>query len=278
MARERRRLLIDPQRLLQQSIDGGRLPLQPEEQHYLNRVLRLRTGDGVELIDGQGALWGAHCGSGPWLVDLTPVIRAGENPHPHPRLTLALALPRREVELVWRMATELGIDGLQPLLADRCQVSGPPPWQRWQAILREATEQCERLWMPLLQSPCGARDWLMRPDMGLRLLATTRVEGLPLLEQALAGAAETQPPSITLAIGAEGGWSPEEEAVALAAGWQAVSFGPWILRTATAAISGAGRLAAWRNLSCASCRGPSPGTRQDPPNPADGGSQEHRRG
>jgi 16S rRNA (uracil1498-N3)-methyltransferase len=278
MAREPRRLLIDPERLRQQSLAGGGLPLQAEEQHYLNRVLRLRAGDGVELIDGRGALWRAHCGNGPWLVDLMPVITAAEHPQPQPRLTLALALPRREVELVWRMATELGLDTLQPLLADRCQGSGEPPWQRWQAILREATEQCERLWMPLLQSPCGARDWLMRPDAGLRLLATTRVEGLPLLEQALAAAAETQPASITLAIGAEGGWSREEEVVALAAGWQAVSLGPWILRTATAAVSGAGRLAAWRNLSCASCRGPSPGTLRDPLNPADGDREEHRRG
>ena len=49
---ERRRLLLTPERLK----EGGSVLLNTEEQHYLRRVLRLRCGEQVDLIDGCGRL------------------------------------------------------------------------------------------------------------------------------------------------------------------------------------------------------------------------------
>lgn len=258
MARELRRLLIDPERLQQRNAAGGRLPLEQGEQHYLARVLRLRGGDPIAVVDGQGSLWQARIGEGPWLEAFAAQIEAAEQPAPRPSLLLALGLPRREVELIWRMATELGIDQLQPLQAARCQPGERAALARWQAIVREATEQCERLWLPQLHEPCRASDWLKQSTEGLRLLATTRCEGLPLLEQVLNEADRDRSGTISLAIGPEGGWSPEEEQGAIACGWIPVSLDQAILRSATAAVGGAARLAAWRSLSYPSCRGPSP--------------------
>jgi len=250
MARELRRLLIAPARLAEPVGQRGRLPLTREEDHYLGRVLRLRSGEAVAVIDGRGGLWQGRIGQGDWLEDLLPL--RDPSPPPRPRLCLALALPRQDVELVWRMATELGADRLQPLIAERCQGSGKrPSLERWSAVVREATEQCERLWLPQLEPPRPAVDWLAQPQEGLRLLATTRRQGLPLLETRLAGeaGAAVGPETITLAIGPEGGWSPGEERLAEAAGWAAVSLGDTILRTTTAAVAAIGRLAAWRQLS-----------------------------
>ena len=56
------------------------------------------------------------------------------------------------------------------------------------------------------------------------------------LEEALA-TAQLEMPAIELAVGPEGGWAPEEEALFDANGWRAVSLGPRILRAETAAIS-----------------------------------------
>lgn len=251
MARELRRLLIDPARLAETGAQHGRVPLGREEEHYLSRVLRLRPGDAVTVIDGCGGRWRAQRGEGSWLEALQS---EGEpQPQPRPRLCLALALPRQDVELVWRMATELGLDRLQPLQAERCQGQGQrPPLERWSAVVREATEQCERLWMPQLEGVQRAADWLSHAGDGLRLLATTRTQGLPSMEACLAERAQGQPSvaEITLAIGPEGGWSPQEEQLAEAAGWWAVSLGETILRTTTAAVAGASRLVAWRQVSC----------------------------
>ena len=167
MARELRRLLIPPGRLeaaaarigLEQ--EGGLVELEPEEAHYVARVLRFRHGDRLALIDGEGRLWTATLEQ-PAMLKLEqpleqPLERAGR---PRPTITLAMAVPKRDAELAWRMATELGASQLQPLLASRGVVRGALPLERWRTIVREATEQCERLWLPQLAEPIEALAWL----------------------------------------------------------------------------------------------------------------------
>jgi len=307
MARERRRLLISPPRLAQ------RIALTAAERHYLTRVLRLAEGQGCDVVDGAGRRWSARL-VGDGMVELEqPLAAPLEALAPSlPPLELAVAVPRQDMEVIWRMATELGIDRLQPLLAERCQGRERWPVERWRSILREATEQCERLWLPELSEPVAAAAWLAEPAAGVSLLATSRGDQLPLLPEVLQGRLTPQgvapaPPGydpiptgpvpalpgsdsalpghgaelasdgsgasgrasgrsgaaaghldpakfgaagnswqVRLAIGPEGGWSPEEEEAARAAGWIAVSAGPTILRTATAAVAAAAVLSLWR--------------------------------
>jgi 16S rRNA (uracil1498-N3)-methyltransferase len=266
MAREARRLLIAPERIA--AAADRILPLQPAEAHYLRRVLRARPGDGVAVIDGVGGLWSARLEHDGLQLEQPPSAPLERCPRPEPLLTLALAVPRRDPDLVWRMATELGADRLQPLVAGRSVVSAGFPLERWQAILREAAEQCERLWLPQLGDPMPATGWLSSvpaedsggASAGLRLLATTRRQALPLLRQVLLDKPQPAAAGASLAIGPEGGWSPEEEEVAEAAGWTPVSLGDTILRTSTAAVAGLAELVAWRSLrlSCPSSPSPSP--------------------
>jgi len=256
MARELRRLLIPPGRLRAASAGvaiepAGRLvELEPEEAHYVARVLRFRHGDRLALIDGEGQLWSATVDE-PALLRLEqpldqPLQRANR---PSPAITLAMAVPKRDAELVWRMATELGATHLQPLLASRGVVRSGLPLQRWRTIVREATEQCERLWLPQLAEPVEALAWFSRAAVGPALLATTRRQGLPrlpdLLQERLLSQGDPSPAEVRLAIGPEGGWSSAEEEAAQLAGWQPVSLGNAILRTSTAAITGL----AWLALS-----------------------------
>ena len=253
MGRELRRLLIPPARLAE-TVD-----LLPAEVHYLRRVLRCRSGSRVAVIDGCGHLWSAMV-EGAERLRLEQGVRSPleQRPPSRPSLELALGLPRREVDVVWRMATELGADRLQPLMASRSLERGRPPMERWNLIVREATEQCERLWLPRLEEICGAGSWLARPPRGLGLLATTREPELPrLAELLMMGSSLAEPAQVSLAIGPEGGWTPEEEAAAVAAGWRRVGLGEEILRTSTAAVSGLAALAAWRLSCCASSPRPS---------------------
>jgi 16S rRNA (uracil1498-N3)-methyltransferase len=267
MGRELRRLLIAPERIA--ALAGGGqellwLALEPQEGHYLERVLRYRPGDRLALVDGVGQLWTAVLEPGRRLrLEQAPESpQQREAPTTLP-LELAMAIPKRDADLVWRMATELGADWLQPLLAERGAPGERCPLERWRGIVREATEQCERLWHPQLASPCGAGSWLGRPAPGIALLATTRRDALPLCSQRLQHLAEGASVTdlaagVRLAIGPEGGWSPDEEERAEAAGWHPVSLGESILRTATAAVAGVALLADWRALRTASCRPPSP--------------------
>lgn len=278
MVRERRRLLLPPDRL------GQRIALTTPEHHYLTRVLRLAVGQGCDVVDGAGHRWSARVAAGGHLELEQPLTAPLEaHPPPAPGLELAVALPRQEVEVVWRMATELGIDRLQPLLAERCQRRERWPLERWRTILREASEQCERLWLPELAEPVVAAAWLAavgeeagraepppahwRAGRGrdLNLLASSRGAHLPLLSQVLeatrpAEAGPGQAPGrLRLAIGPEGGWSPAEEETARARGWLPVSAGPTILRTTTAAVAAAAWLSLWRaSLSSSSSPWQSP--------------------
>lgn len=253
MARELRRLLIPPSRWPGVG-ESGLLSLEAAESHYLARVLRFRQGDRLAVVDGCGQLWSAVLESGEQLrLEQPPGAPLEQALAASPALTLALAVPRRDAELVWRMAAELGAARLQPLIAARGVVREPLPLGRWSTIIREATEQCERLWLPELAPPLSASRCWSEARPGTRLLATTRRADIPPLAswvQALWNNNPWEP--VTLAVGPEGGWSEEEERQALGAGWQMVSLGDSILRTSTAAVAGLATLALLRPADTAS--------------------------
>jgi len=243
MARELRRLLIEPGRLAE------RLALTAEESRYLTRALRYGVGDRFAITDGAGRLWSAVLlDPGTAELQQPPGCPLEAVSPPSPCLGLALAVPRLDGDVVIRMACELGVDRLQPLLAARGSTGAERRPGRWPAILREASEQCERLWLPELAEAVEAASWLARPVMGLALIASTRQQDLPLLSAVLASRSAGPPlEAVALAIGPEGGWTPEEEGLARETGWQAVSLGPRILRCSTAAVAGISLISHWRS-------------------------------
>lgn len=250
MVREWRRLLIEPARL--EAAAGAALPLTAEERRYLTRVLRYGPGDRFAVADGAGRLWSARLCPGDTAELEQPLLAPLEQQaQPAPALVLAVAVMKRDFDVVLRMAVELGVDRLIPLLCAHTAVLGQLKPERWRSVMREAAEQCERLWLPQLDPPRSlAWLWAQQPDhpltgpQPLRLWATTRLEGLQTVQACLA--AEAPAPALWLACGPEGGWSPEEEVQAQAAGWQGVSLGPRILRSSTAAVAGLSALSLWR--------------------------------
>jgi len=236
---ERRRLLLTPDRLNK----GGPVLLNTDEQHYLRRVLRLRCGEQVDVIDGCGRLTRATLVE-PQLLALDTTPQQIE-PLAQPQLGLAVALMRRGMDEVIRMACELGIDQIQPLRCDRCIPQAEHRPERWSAIVREAVEQCERLWMPELFELKDLSQW-MGDDRGQRLVGVTRETAPPALTQWLRHQAD--PVQLTwLMVGPEGGWTREELRLFSEAKIQPVQMGSTILRSSTAAVAGAVELVRWRD-------------------------------
>ena len=263
MGREQRRLLIAPGRL--QRAPAGRVDLSPAESRYLVKVLRYGPGAVFAIGDGAGGLWEAELTEA-HRAQLRQPLEAplAWQPPPQPQLVLLAALVKRDYELLLRMAVELGADWLLPCRGDYDAVVGQPNLERWRTIAREAAEQCERPWLPQLQDPRPARDWLggtiplppLGPTpterapgspAGLKLIAIPRQSGgLPLLEALDCWTATEPPGSLWLACGPEGGWSGAEESLARDQGWIGVDLGPRILRSSTAAVAGLGLLSDWR--------------------------------
>jgi len=111
--------------------------------------------------------------------------------------------------------------------------------ERWRRIALEASQQSRRSDVPVIHDPVKLSEYA-KAALNAKRIVLAEQERSTTLRGALAeaiAAAGTEMPELEIAIGPEGGWAPEEEALFDANGWRAVSLGPRILRAETAAIA-----------------------------------------
>lgn len=228
-----RRFFIDPHLLASDRID-----LPGETLKHL-RVLRLGTGDRIELLDGNGTVATARIESlnrQNAQVSIENRRREQESQLP---TTLIQGLPKADkFDLILQKGTELGVSRFVPALSRRCQPDGGTRRrERWQRIVREAARQSGRLRLPELEEPMPLERALASERGDLKLVAWEQA-ATP-LNQILT---DRQPQRVVLLIGPEGGFDPEEVEQAQHNGFIPVSLGPRILRTETAGFVLAGIL------------------------------------
>ncbi|WP_035985319.1 16S rRNA (uracil(1498)-N(3))-methyltransferase [Leptolyngbya sp. KIOST-1] len=213
---------------------ADRLRLHPSQQHYLYRVLRLGPGQQFVALDGRGQQWVASLTTESDWAAIAPMATA--MPTLLAPITLAIALPKGGgFDEVVRQTTELGVTTLQPVISDRTlHQPNPKKLERWQRIATEATEQSERLLRPQILPPLPWRDYVQRPPEGYRWICVARGEAPHLLT-----VAQASDPAVAaaIAVGPEGGWTAAEVEGAIAAGFQPVSLGPYVLRAVTAPLA-----------------------------------------
>lgn len=213
---------------------ADQLRLSSSQQHYLYRVLRLGVGQQFVALDGRGQQWIATLTADSDLATLVPTPPSPESSQA--AITLAIALPKGSgFDEVVRQTTELGVSILQPVISDRTlHQPNPKKLERWQRIAAEATEQSERLLLPEILAPLPWRDYLKQIGEGQKWICVARGDAPHLLT-----VAQASDPAIPVAVatGPEGGWTEAEVAGAIAAGFQPVSLGPYILRAVTAPLA-----------------------------------------
>ncbi len=210
--------------------------------NHVMRVLRLRAGDPLTLFDGTGGEYAATIDA---TMDKGSRGRVSVTVGKHSQverespvtITLVQGISRSErMDLVVQKATELGVTRIVAITTERTAVRVGAPqadrkFEHWRAIAIAACEQCGRNRLPELSAPGTWQTWLESwPRAQTALLLSTRTSTR--LAEGLGAAKE-----IELLIGPEGGLTPGEESVALAAGFRGVSLGPRVLRTETAAIA-----------------------------------------
>jgi 16S rRNA (uracil1498-N3)-methyltransferase len=142
-------------------------------------------------------------------------------------------LQRDKFELVLQKLTEVGAAAIVPVLSVRSLVRRPPDegrQARWRAILREAAEQCRRGVVPELLPALEFRLGIDRAIGEGTVVMAYEEERHRSLRAALQAAQHT----VSIFVGPEGGYTPEEAAVAASAGAHLVTLGPRVLRTETA--------------------------------------------
>jgi 16S rRNA (uracil1498-N3)-methyltransferase len=228
------RIAISPSQIVNNDIS-----LTPAQHHYLTRVIRLPTGGQFQAIDGTGQLYLCEIATNnAQIVELiTPLVGTTLANHAlPPPITLICALPKgNNFDDIVRACTELGVTNILPALSERTLlVPSPQKQHRWVKIAQEATEQSERLTIPIITEPRPLQRILSElPDRSDKYLCEARGEH-PHLLTCLQASQIDRP--IIVAIGPEGGWTTAEIQLALAHNFQLVSLGRQILRTITAPI------------------------------------------
>jgi 16S rRNA (uracil1498-N3)-methyltransferase len=204
---------------------GERLTVEPAAAHHLLRVLRLRHGDAVQAFDGAGNEASAklvEVGGGAAVIEVCgPVHRAP----PLPALHLLLAVAKGPaMDDAVRMATEAGATDFHLVHTARSVPHGDRI-DRWARIAAAAARQCGRADVPRLLAPSDLPTTLAGWPAGLD--ARVALPGAPSLPCAVGAAG--------VAVGPEGGFTSEEVAALISAGFTPMGLGRWTLRAETAA-------------------------------------------
>ena len=219
--------------------DGsGPVALDAEESGHCIKVLRHRRGDEINVIDGEGTL--LRCRriddnpKGAAAEVLERVDGFGALPY---RLTLACCPTKNNDRFEWMVekATEMGVDRIVPLIGERSERKVYKA-ERAQRIALSAAKQSLKARIPEIEEPVKVKEFLERPLSGAGFIAWC-FEDDDARRLGIAEAIRAAGPEITVLIGPEGDFSPEEAALALAKGYTPVHLGPSRLRTETAALA-----------------------------------------
>ena len=211
--------------------------LDAEESRHAVRVLRLREGDDINVTDGRGNLY--HCkivdandhacqveSSSPLTSHLSPIT-----------FHLAVAPTKNPARMEWLVekAVEMGVGEITLLQCDHSERSFLKT-DRLEKLAISAMKQSLHLTLPRINPAVNLKDWLnsslLTPHSSLKFIAHCDPDQprTSLRDALLPGR------DAVVLIGPEGDFSDEEIALALASGFQPVSFGSARLRTETAAL------------------------------------------
>lgn len=209
-----------------------------EQAHQISRVLRLKAGDQIVVLDNAGWEYEVQLMAvSRYQIKGSIVARREAQGEPTVHLTLYMSLLKRDkFEWVLQKGTEVGISRFVPLVTQRSLMQTidikQNKFSRWQRIIQEAAEQARRGRIPELWQPIHLVDALPEVDTAVALISWEEATEMT-IRQALTG---KEPETIALFIGPEGGFTTEEVRQAQDNGILVVTLGKRILRAETAAV------------------------------------------
>ncbi len=229
-----------------QSGHPTRAALTGEQAAHLARVLRAQPGQIFDVV-ANGFLHRA---------EITSVTESEVLFTLHEELEADAALPIHLLLAVFKFdhfewaiekATELGVARITPILASRTEkhlaLASLKRAERWRRIALESAKQSRRTDVPQISDPTPLPTALQHEAAPLRILLSETEQSLTLASALIRVPDSSRSDGweaenvLALAIGPEGGWTPEEISLFTTHEWASVTLGPRILRAETAAIS-----------------------------------------
>ena len=217
----------------QENIDESLCLLNEDEAKHALKVLRLKPGSIIFLVDGVGGFYKAEL-----LNDIVKncQLRILEKKSDYNKtnyfLHMAVAPTKSIDRFEWFLekSTEIGIHKITPLISrysERKQIK----YEREKKVITAAMKQSLKAYHPKLDEITGFKDFLMRDFSGKKFIAHCNSDGLPALKKHV-----NQADDVLILIGPEGDFSQDEVELALKNGFIEVSLGNSRLRTETAAV------------------------------------------
>lgn len=212
--------------------------LPADEATHAVRVLRLKEGDEMMLMDGQGCFYEAevtmasshHC-----LYAIRQTLPQQRQWQGRVHLAIAPTKMAERIEWLVEKATEIGLDELSLLdcqFSERRQMKVP----RLEKILVSAMKQSRKAWKPELHEMLSFDKFIKSHPSGRRYIAHCyeEVPRTNLFDELRQSAASDD---ILVMVGPEGDFSINEVQQAVAAGFVSVDLGKSRLRTETAGLA-----------------------------------------
>jgi len=217
---------------------AGQNELPPEEAMHALRVLRLKSGDEMFLMDGKGMFYRAevtiaatkHC-----LYEIKEEMPQEKNWDGHIHIAIAPTKDIGRIEWLAEKATEIGIDEISFL---NCQFSERRVIRipRIRKIVISAVKQSRKPWMPIINEINSFKDFISQPHEGGKYICHcyNEIEKKDFFETI---SQKDGNKDITVLVGPEGDFSIDEVQLAMEHGYIPVSLGTSRLRTETAGLA-----------------------------------------
>ncbi len=223
------------------SVSGDTIVFPPEEAHHAVRVLRVKTGDAVSVVDGEGSWYRAELE----VVGKKNLVgrileRRRNDGEAALDCTLCVSILKNTSRFEWvvEKATELGVRRLVPLISKRTERSRIKR-SRLETIAVTAMKQCGRSRLLQIDDPQKFRKLIKdSDDTDERKFICHEAVSIEASLPTVLSDSDSMP-SVRIMIGPEGGFTDEEMESAGTRGYRQVSLGERRLRSETAAICAA---------------------------------------
>jgi 16S rRNA (uracil1498-N3)-methyltransferase len=222
--------------------DEATASLVGNQAGHLIRVLRAQPGMEFDLVAGGRVFHSVVAGISGDEVRFNLIAELEADPA-LPVTLLISVFKFDRMEWAIEKAAELGAESIVPVIAQRSEKhlaqAAAARVERWRRVALEASKQSRRSDVLRVGDPLPLKSAARQEEQAVRLVLAEQERSTTLhhaLSTALTASGD-EAPAIRFAVGPEGGWTAEEEAIFDAENWKAVSLGPRILRAETAAIA-----------------------------------------
>lgn len=208
--------------------------LNEEDSYHIVKVMRYKIGEMIEIVYEKD-------------VFICEILELGKNvkciiketkvqlENDMPSITIAQSLVKEQkMDYILQKSTELGVDKIIPIEATRSVIKvndkADKKIDRWQKIVKEASEQSKRNKVPVISNIKKIKD-LINEEYDCKILCSVNEMSMS-LKKVLQNASKSD--TILFVIGPEGGFSSEEEDILISNGFISTSLGSRVLRTETA--------------------------------------------